>query len=237
MRIVLAEDLVLLREGITRILAGEGHEVVAAVADAESLVRAVVEHRPDITIADVRLPPGFSDEGLRAAIRLRERHPAEPVLILSQYVEAGYAAELLSDGAGGVGYLLKDRIGELDEFLDALERVATGGTAMDPEVVAQLLNRGRRRGPLAALTAREHEVLDLMAQGLSNQAIADRLVLALVSVEKHIGSILTKLELPPGQAVHRRVLAVLAYLDRAADRPLTPAPRAPSGADPAGPAR
>ncbi|BBG00770.1 DNA-binding response regulator [Pseudonocardia saturnea] len=234
---MLAEDLVLLREGITRILEAEGHEVVAAVADADSLIEAVAEHRPDVTIADVRLPPGFSDEGLRAAIRLRGQHPGEPVLILSQYVEAGYAAELLSDGAGGVGYLLKDRIGELDDFLDALQRVAAGGTAMDPEVVAQLLNRGRRSGPLTALTAREHEVLGLMAQGLSNQAIADRLVLALVSVEKHIGSILAKLELPHGQAVHRRVLAVLAYLDRAADRPVTPVPRAPGAAGRAGRAR
>ena len=214
MRIVLAEDLLLLREGLVHILHGEGHRVVAAVADADVLLAAVAEHEPDLTIADVRLPPGFRDEGLRAALRLRAERPGRPVLILSQYVEAGYAADLLADGDGAVGYLLKDRIGALDDFHDALIRVADGGTAMDPEVVAQLLHRNLRTGPLAALSGREREVLALMAEGLSNSAIADRLTLAMVSVEKHIGAILAKLDLPHGHDdVHRRVKAVLAYLD------------------------
>lgn len=202
----------LLREGITQILRSEGHDVVAAVADAPSMLRAAAEHRPDLTIADVRLPPGFRDEGVRAAIELRALRPGAPVLILSQYVEYSYAADLLSDGGGGVGYLLKDRIGALDDFLEALERVAAGGSAMDPEVVAQLLRRRREDRPITSLSPREREVLGLMAQGMSNTAIAQRLVLALPSVEKHIGNILTKLDLPQSHDVHRRVLAVLAYL-------------------------
>jgi DNA-binding NarL/FixJ family response regulator len=220
-RIVLAEDLLLLREGITHILQSEGHDVVAAVGDADALLAAVAEHRPDATIADVRLPPSFRDEGLRAAIRLRAEHPGTPVLILSQYVESSYAADLLSDGHGGVGYLLKDRVGALDDFLDAVARVAAGGSAMDPEVVAQLINRSRD-DRLDALSGRERQVLGMMAEGLSNTAIADRLVLALPSVEKHIGNILTKLDLPPSHDVHRRVLAVLAHLQsRHGGRPPT----------------
>jgi DNA-binding NarL/FixJ family response regulator len=210
---VLAEDLLLLREGLTHILHSEGHEVVAAVGDAPALLTAVAEHRPDLTIADVRLPPGFRDEGLRAAIELRTRRPGTPVLILSQYVEYSYAADLLSDGRGGVGYLLKDRIGALDEFLDALTRVAAGGSAMDPEVVAQLINRNRESRPIRSLSGREREVLTLMAEGMSNTAIAQRLVLALPTVEKHIGNIMTRLDLPPSHDVHRRVLAVLAHLN------------------------
>lgn len=216
MRIVLAEDLLLLREGLTHILRSDGHDVVAAVENAPDLVEAVRSHRPDVTIADVRLPPSFRDEGLRAAIRLRAERPGTSVLILSQYVEYTYAAELLSDGRGGVGYLLKDRVGALDEFLDAVARVAAGGSAMDPEVVAQLINRNRHDRPIASLSPREHEVLGLMAEGLSNASIARRLVLSLPSVEKHIGNILTKLDLPPSPDGHRRVLAVLAYLNRTA---------------------
>lgn len=213
MRIVLAEDLLLLRQGLVHILHAEGHQVVAAVDDADALLAAVAEHDPDLAIIDVRLPPGFRDEGLRAALRLRHERPGRPVLILSQYVEAGYAADLLADGNGGVGYLLKDRVADLDDFHAALDRVADGGTAMDPEVVAQLLHRNRRDGPLTTLTSREHHVLGLMAEGLSNAAIAERLVLAMVSVEKHIGAIFTKLDLPHGHDdIHRRVMAVLAHL-------------------------
>jgi DNA-binding NarL/FixJ family response regulator len=174
------------------------------------LVVAVSEHRPDLSIVDVRLPPGFRDEGLRAALRIRADNPSARVLIVSQYVERAYAADLLADGRGGVGYLLKDRVTALDDFLDAVERVAAGGTAMDPEVVRQLFTRN---GGLETLTPREREVLGLMAQGLSNSAISAALVLAPVSVEKHIGSILSKLDLPPSDDAHRRVRAVLAYLN------------------------
>ncbi|GGM79612.1 response regulator [Dactylosporangium sucinum] len=213
MRIVIAEDLLLLREGMVRLLTDTGHTVVAAVADATGLLAAVAEHRPDLSIVDVRLPPGFRDEGLRAALELRAAEPDTRVLIVSQYVERAYAAELLADGRGGVGYLLKDRVTALDDFLDAIERVAAGGTAMDPEVVRQLFTRGARHHGIEALTARERDVLDLMAQGLSNSAIGAALFLAPVSVEKHITSIFGKLDLPPADDTNRRVRAVLAYLN------------------------
>ncbi|MEU0468731.1 response regulator transcription factor [Amycolatopsis sp. NPDC006131] len=214
MRVVIAEDLLLLRDGLVRMLTDTGHDVVAAVATASELEAAVAEHRPDVSIVDVRLPPGFRDEGLRAALSIRGREPRTPILILSQYVERVYAAELIADGQGAVGYLLKDRVTALDDFLDALERVAAGGTAMDPEVVRQLFARNTGDQGIAALTAREREVLGLVAQGLSNSAICAELVLAPASVEKHIGNILTKLDLPPSDDTHRRVRAVLAYLNQ-----------------------
>lgn len=214
MRIVIAEDLLLLRDGLVRMLTDTGHTVVAAVDNAPDLERAVLEHRPDLSIVDVRLPPGFRDEGLRAALSVREQDPKAPILILSQYVERTYATELLADGNGAIGYLLKDRVTALDEFLDALERVAAGGTAMDPEVIRQLFARNTRDQRITALTAREREVLALVAQGLSNSAICAELVLAPPSVEKHIGNILTKLDLPPADNTHRRVRAVLAYLNQ-----------------------
>ncbi|QMV12523.1 response regulator [Streptomyces lincolnensis] len=211
MRVVLAEDSVLLRDGLVGLLARFGHEVVAAVGDAEALLAAAAEHRPDIVVTDVRMPPGFQDEGLHAAVRLREERAGLPVLVLSQYVQRAYAAELLDSGDGtGVGYLLKDRVGQVEEFVDALHKVAAGGTVVDPEVVRQLLRR--RRDPLARLTPREREVLALIAEGRSNGAIARTLVVSEAAVGKHIGSILTKLDLPPADDVHRRVLAVLAYL-------------------------
>ncbi|MGP4016444.1 response regulator transcription factor [Saccharopolyspora sp. 5N708] len=214
MRIVIAEDLLLLREGLVRVLTDTGHVVVAAVSTAPDLAEAVAEHRPDLSIVDVRLPPGFRDEGLRAALAIRRREPTTPILILSQYVERVYAAELIADGHGAVGYLLKDRVTALDEFLDAIDRVAAGGTAMDPEVVRQLFARNNGDRGIAALTAREREVLGLVAQGLSNSAICAELVLAPASVEKHISNILAKLELPPSDDTHRRVRAVLAYLNQ-----------------------
>ncbi|MFC6020243.1 response regulator [Plantactinospora solaniradicis] len=214
MRIVIAEDLLLLREGVVRLLTDTGHTVVAAVDNASALEDAVTEHRPDLSIVDVRLPPGFRDEGLRAALRIRAADPDARVLIVSQYVERAYAAELLADGRGGVGYLLKDRVTALDDFLDAIERVAAGGTVMDPEVVRQLFARNSRSRGIGALTSRERQVLDLMAQGLSNSALCATLVLAPVSVEKHITNIFAKLDLPPADDSHRRVRAVLAYLNR-----------------------
>lgn len=212
MRVVIAEDAVLLREGLVRLLADEGHEVMAAVGDALALVEAVAEERPDVCIVDVRMPPGFTDEGLRAAIEIRSRWPGTPVLVLSQYVEERYATELLSGDTRGVGYLLKDRVADVREFLDALGRVAEGGTALDPEVVAQLLARAKRH-PHDELTPREREVLALMAEGMSNAGIASRLVVTEGAVEKHISSIFTKLGLQPTEQVHRRVLAVLTYLE------------------------
>ncbi|MFF5498085.1 response regulator [Streptomyces aquilus] len=211
LRIVLAEDSVLLRDGLVGLLTRFGYEVVAAVGDADALLAAAAEHRPDVVVTDVRMPPGFQDEGLHAAVKLREERPGLPVLVLSQYVQRAYAAELLDSGDGtGVGYLLKDRVGQVEEFVDALREVAAGGTVVDAEVVRQLLRR--RRDPLARLTPREREVLALMAEGKSNGAIAKALVVSEAAVGKHIGSILTKLDLPPADDTHRRVLAVLAYL-------------------------
>ncbi|MFF1304575.1 response regulator [Streptomyces sp. NPDC058307] len=208
---MLAEDSVLLREGLIGLLGRCGHEVVAAVGDAEALLVAVEEHSPDIVVTDVRMPPGFQDEGLHAAVRLRGRRPGLPVLVLSQYVQRAYASELLDSGDGtGVGYLLKDRVGQVEQFVDALCEVADGGTVVDPEVVRQLLRR--RRDPLERLTPREREVLALIAEGKSNGAIARELVVSEAAVGKHVGGILTKLDLPPAEETHRRVLAVLAYL-------------------------
>jgi DNA-binding NarL/FixJ family response regulator len=221
MRIVIAEDSVLLREGLTRLLAEAGHEVVATAADAERFLRAVGEHQPEAVVVDVRMPPTFTDEGLRAALVVRSRWPSVGVLVLSQYVEERYATELLSDrpvkgeqaqrwAGGGVGYLLKDRVADLTEFLDALDRVAAGGSVLDPEVVAQLLTRSRH--PLASLTPRERDVLALMAEGHTNAAIAAALVVGDGAVEKHINSIFAKLGLAQADGDHRRVLAVLRYL-------------------------
>lgn len=201
----------LLREGLIGLLTRCGHEVVAAVGEAAALVAAVEEHAPDIVVTDVRMPPGFQDEGLHAAVQLRERRPTLPVLVLSQYVQRTYASELLDSGDGtGVGYLLKDRVGQVEEFMDALGEVADGGTVVDSEVVRQLLRR--RRDPLERLTPREREVLALIAEGKSNGAIARELVVSEAAVGKHINGILTKLDLPPANETHRRVLAVLAYL-------------------------
>jgi DNA-binding NarL/FixJ family response regulator len=213
MRVVIAEDAVLLRAGVTRLLADEGIETAAAVDNGDDLLGAIKEHRPDLAIVDVRMPPTFTDEGLRAALAARKEIPGLPVLVLSQYVEESYAVELLSGGAGGVGYLLKERVADVADFLDAVRRVAGGGTAIDPDVIAQLMARGRRN-PLDALTARESEVLGLMAQGLSNTAIANSLVVSHGAVEKHIGNIFSKLGLEASAEEHRRVRAVLTYLGR-----------------------
>jgi DNA-binding NarL/FixJ family response regulator len=211
-RVVIAEDLALLRDGLVRLLRDNGMDVVAAVEDGEHLVEAVEGERPDVAVVDVRLPPSFRDEGLRAALEARRRVPGTPVLVVSQYVEQTYAADLLADGQGAVGYLLKERIADPRDFVEAVRRVAGGGTAMDPEVVAQLVARRRRDAPLEALTPREREVLGLMAEGRSNAAIADALVVTPGAVEKHVSNIFGKLRLPPSEADHRRVLAVLAYL-------------------------
>jgi DNA-binding NarL/FixJ family response regulator len=211
-RVVIAEDSVLLREGITRLLAEYDATVVAALGDAGRLLATVQETDPDIVIVDVRMPPTFTDEGLRAAVELRAVRPGTPVLVLSQYVEESFATELLSGSTVGVGYLLKERVADVSQFISACRRVAAGGTALDPEVVAQLLIRSRRREPLSMLTPREREVLGLMAEGLSNTGIAQKLVVSEGAVEKHITSILTKLELPVSDTEHRRVLAVLTYL-------------------------
>jgi DNA-binding NarL/FixJ family response regulator len=211
-RVVIAEDLALLRDGLARLLRDNGFEVVAAVADAPSLIAAVARESPDIAVVDIRLPPDFRDEGLRAALELRRDVPELGVLMVSQYVEPTYAAELLADGRGGVGYLLKDRIMDVAEFVDAVARVARGGTALDPDVVAQLVARGGPDGPLSELTPREREVLALMAEGRSNAGIAQALVLTVGAVEKHIASIFGKLGLVQSDSDHRRVLAVLAHL-------------------------
>ena len=213
MRVVIAEDLALLREGLVGLLTEARYEVVAAVGDAPALMDAVREQRPQLAIVDVRMPPSQRDEGLRAAIAIRRAHPDVAILILSQYVEERYATELLSGGSQGVGYLLKDRVSDVGRFVDAVRQVAAGGTVMDPEVVGQLLARRSRETPLQRLTAREREVLALMAEGRSNAAIAARLAVTDKAVSKHINSILTKLDLPPSDDDNRRVLAVLAYLD------------------------
>jgi DNA-binding NarL/FixJ family response regulator len=210
-RVVIAEDAVLLREGLARLLVDGGFEVAATVEDAIGLVTAVERERPDVCVVDVRMPPTHTDEGLRAAIEIRARWPGTAVLVLSQYVEERYATELLSGDTRGVGYLLKDRVADVREFLDALRRVAEGGTALDPEVVAQLLARSRR--PRDQLTPRESEVLALMAEGRSNAGIAEQLVITEGAVEKHVSNIFAKLGLAPAESDHRRVLAVLAYLD------------------------
>jgi len=212
-RVLIAEDLALLRDGLTRMLTAYGFEVVATVADGADLADRLVEIRPDVAVVDVRLPPTFTDEGLRAALQARRRVPGLPVLILSQYVEHLYAAELLSDRSGGVGYLLKDRVGDVRDFVSAVRQVASGGTVMDPEVVARLLTAGRGRKRLSALTPREREVLAVMAEGRSNSAIAARLVITEKAVSKHINNIFAKLGLPPSDDDHRRVLAVLTYLN------------------------
>jgi DNA-binding NarL/FixJ family response regulator len=217
MRIVIAEDSAVVRAGLAEILADRGHEVVAAVGNAGDLLAAVDEHRPDVTVVDVRMPPGYTDEGLRAAIAIRRDHPTTGVLVFSQYIETRYAADLLGaasgGGAAGVGYLLKDRVADVGEFVEALSRVAAGGTALDPEVVTQLLGASRRTDGLASLTARERDVLALMAEGRSNGAIAAALVVSERAVEKHVGNIFSKLGLAPSDADHRRVLAVLRYLE------------------------
>jgi DNA-binding NarL/FixJ family response regulator len=215
MRVVIAEDNVMLSEGLRLVLGSAGFEVVATTADAPGFLAAVADHKPDVCIVDVRLPPSFRDEGIRAAVRARRDQPGLPILVFSQYVEETYAGELLSDGRGGVGYLLKDRVARVQEFLDALRRVASGGTAMDPDVIGQLLTR--RHDPLRVLTPRELEVLALMAEGHGNAAIAQRLVVTERAVHKHIGNIFGKLDLQPDDSGHRRVLAVLAYLRRSTD--------------------
>ena len=211
MRVVIAEDLVLLREGIAALLADHGHQVVAAVGDGDGLLDAMAEHAPDLAVVDVRMPPTQTDEGVRAAVEARRRRPDAAILILSQYVEERYASDLLSSGTVGVGYLLKDRVAEVQEFVAAAERVAAGGTVIDPEVVAQLLGRGPDE-PLDALTPREREVLGLMAEGHSNAAIVERLGISHSAVEKHVRKVFTKLGLPETEHHHRRVLAVLTYL-------------------------
>ncbi|HKA09821.1 MAG TPA: response regulator transcription factor [Candidatus Dormibacteraeota bacterium] len=211
MRVVIAEDSVLLREGLVQILARRKHEVVAAIGDAELLLESVRVHAPDVAIVDVRMPPSFRDEGLQAALQLRLDHPSVGIVVLSQYVETAYAAELLEAARCGVGYLLKDRVGDVVDFLDAVERVAAGGVVIDPEVVRRLIAR-RRSEPLDQLTGREREVLSLMAEGRSNSAIARRLVVTEAAVAKHVGNIFGKLALEPAEDDHRRVLAVLAYL-------------------------
>jgi DNA-binding NarL/FixJ family response regulator len=222
MRIVIAEDSAVVRAGLVEVLSDRSHVVAAAVGDAEALRAAVAEHRPDVTVVDVRMPPGYTDEGLRAAIAIRRDHPEVGVLVFSQYIETRYAADLLgaasggvggARGAAGVGYLLKDRVADVGEFVEALSRVAAGGTALDPEVVTQLLGASRRGDGLAALTARERDVLGLMAEGRSNSAIAGMLVVSERAVEKHVGNIFSKLGLPPSDTDHRRVLAVLRYLE------------------------
>jgi len=213
-RVVLAEDLVLLRDGLTLLLRSYGFEIVAAVESGPELLKALLEHRPDVAVVDVRLPPSFTDEGLQAALAARRRLPGLPVLVLSQHVEQLYASELLADGAGGVGYLLKDRVGDAEEFIDAVRRVAAGGTAMDAQVISKLFARQRAGDPMETLTDREREVLEMMAAGRSNAAIAQKLYASEGTIGKHISNIFTKLNLPASTDDNRRVLAVLAYLER-----------------------
>ena len=212
MRVVLADDTVLLREGVARILDEAGFEVVGQAGNADELMLKVRSYSPDVAIVDIRMPPTHTDEGLRAAQEIREKHPTCGVLVLSQYVEAGYAMELLADSAEGVGYLLKDRVSDVNEFADAVRRVGEGGSALDPTIVSQLVGRRRRDDPIDQLTPREREVLGLMAEGRSNSGIAEQLVVTERAVEKHVTSIFSKLRLPAAAEDHRRVLAVLAYL-------------------------
>jgi DNA-binding NarL/FixJ family response regulator len=212
MRIVVADDSVLLREGIVRLLEEWGFDVVAQAGDAQELLRKVSAHKPDVAVVDIRMPPTNTDDGLRAALEIRERLPGTGVVVLSQYVEEGYALDLVTDSAEGVGYLLKDRVADVERFVDSVRRVGEGGSALDPEVVSQLLGRRRREDPLAELTEREREVLELMAEGRSNRAIAEQLVVTERAVEKHVTSIFDKLDLAPAPEDHRRVLAVLAFL-------------------------
>ncbi|GAA2609369.1 response regulator transcription factor [Actinomadura fulvescens] len=214
MRVVLAEDLALLREGLVSLLESHGFEIAAAVDNGPSLLKALLDHRPDVAVVDVRLPPSFTDEGLQAALEARRQVPGLPVLVLSQYVEQLYARELLADGSGGIGYLLKDRVFDAEQFVDGVRRVAAGGTAMDPEVISRLVARGTRDEPLGRLTPRELEVLELMAQGRSNAAIAQQLVVTERAVTKHTANIFSKLDLVVAGDDNRRVLAVLAYLNR-----------------------
>ncbi|UPK76028.1 response regulator transcription factor [Nocardioidaceae bacterium SCSIO 66511] len=212
MRVVIAEDDALLRQGLTLLLTNEGIEVAYAADNADDVLRALPDTRPDVAVLDVRLPPTFTDEGLRAAVEARKLLPGLPILVLSAYVEDSYAADLLADGAAGIGYLLKERVGKVEKFLDALQRVVDGGTVMDPEVVSQLMVRRRADDPLHTLTPREREVLALMAEGHANSQIAEQLYVSETAVGKHIGNIFAKLGLSPADAGHRRVLAVLAYL-------------------------
>jgi DNA-binding NarL/FixJ family response regulator len=211
-RVVVADDSVLLREGVVRLLEEWGFEVVGQAGDADDLLRKVNAHKPDVAVVDIRMPPTNTDDGLRAALKIRAEHPGTSVLVLSQYVEESYALELVGDAAGGVGYLLKDRVADVERFIDAVKRVAEGGSALDPEVVSQLVGRARREDPLQELTPREREVLELMAEGRSNQAIAERMFVTLRAVEKHVTSIFTKLDLAASSDDHRRVLAVLTFL-------------------------
>ncbi|CAM5722795.1 response regulator transcription factor [Streptomyces californicus] len=214
MRVVLAEDLFLLRDGLVRMLEAYGFEVVAAVETGPELTRALAELEPDVAVVDVRLPPSHTDEGLQCALAARRARPGLPVLVLSQHVEQLYARELLADGDGGVGYPLKDRVFDAEQFVDAVRRVAAGGTAMDPQVISQLLSRRSRDEPMGGLTPRERDVMELVAQGRSNAAIAAQLVITERAVAKHTSNIFGKLDLPPSDDDNRRVLAVLAYLDR-----------------------
>ncbi len=212
MRVVIAEDAAMMREGLVRLLSDRGHDVCAAVADGDALLAEVAAHRPDVAVVDIRMPPTHTDEGLRAALDLRRRHPRTGVLVFSQYIETRYASQLLAGGAGGVGYLLKDRVADVAEFADALVRVGTGGTALDPEVVSQLLRASRRASGMSGLTPRERQVLALMAEGRSNAGIAAALVLSSGAVEKHVANIFGKLGLPLSGNDNRRVLAVVRYL-------------------------
>jgi DNA-binding NarL/FixJ family response regulator len=212
MRVVIAEDSALFREGLARLITDRGHEVVAAVGDGDALLEAVAQHDPDVAVVDIRMPPTHTDEGLRAAIELRREHPGTGVLVLSQYIETRYAARLLEGNAAGAGYLLKDRVADVAEFADALARVGAGGTALDPEVVSQLVRVTRHAQGVASLTPRERDVVSLMAEGRSNAGIAAALVVSAGVVEKHVASIFGKLGLPPSEADNRRVLAVLRYL-------------------------
>ena len=212
LRVVIAEDAALFREGLARLIESRGHQVACSVADGGALVAAVARHRPDVVVADIRMPPTHTDEGLRTAIELRRADPTLGVLVLSQYIETRYAARLLEDNAAGIGYLLKDRVADVGDFAEALERVAAGGTALDPEVVSQLVRSSQHAAGLAELTPRERDVLALMAEGRSNAGIAAALVVSASVVEKHVASIFAKLRLPPSEADNRRVLAVLRYL-------------------------